>query len=99
MEEQIPKLESFFKRSNFVRDGEEGDDIENDGEYWEFQDLEKLDNWSLHMILFKNLICFSYKYKGNDTYYLVSYDEKIKDLAQHKANVIKVHYAMAQIGK
>jgi len=43
---------------------EEGEDIENDGDYWEFQNLEKLDNKNLHMILFKNLICFSYKYKG-----------------------------------
>jgi len=69
MEEQIPKLEFFFKWCDFAREEEEGEDIENHGEYWEFLDLEKVDNWSLHMIPFKNLICFSYKYKGNDTYY------------------------------
>jgi len=76
MEEQISKLESFFKRCDFAREEEKGDDIENNGEYWEFLDPEKVDNWSLHMIPFKNLICFSYKYKRNDTYYSISYDEK-----------------------
>jgi len=68
-------------------------------EYWEFLDPEKLNNWSLYMIPFKNLICFSYKYKVNDIYYLVSYDEKIKDIASHRANVIKVHCMMVQMKK
>jgi len=36
MEEQIPKLESFFKQCDVAREQEEGDNIENDGEYWEF---------------------------------------------------------------
>jgi len=99
LEEQIPKLEAFFKRCNFPREEEEGDDIDNNGEYWEFLDPEKLDNWSLHMIPFKNLICFSYKFKNNDTYYSISYDEKIKDIALYRANVIKVHCVTAQTGK
>jgi len=33
MEEQIPKLEVSFKRCDFVREEEEGDDIKNDGDY------------------------------------------------------------------
>jgi len=33
MEEQILKLGSFFKRCNFAREEEEGNDIKNDGDY------------------------------------------------------------------
>jgi len=96
MEEQIPKLEAFFKKCNTEREEDEGDDINNDGDYWMFQDLDKVDTWSLHMIPFKNIICFSYKYKINNTYYSVSYDEKIKKIAPHRANVVKIYCVTAQ---
>jgi len=33
MEEQIPKLELYFQRCNTKREEDEGDDINNDGEY------------------------------------------------------------------
>jgi hypothetical protein len=75
-----------------------GDDFENDGEYWEFQSLEKMEKWSLKMIPFKNLICFSAKYKDSEPYYPISYDEKIKDIAQDVGSIIKIQCVIAQTG-
>jgi len=99
MEEQIPKLQCFFKKCNEGREEDEGDDINNDRDYWEFQDPEKVDSWSLHMIPFKNIICFSCKYKVGDNFYVVSYDEKIKEVAHYKAAVVKIHCVNAISGK
>jgi hypothetical protein len=98
MEEQIPRLEAFFKRCETPREEEDGDDIDNDGEYWEFQNPEKVAEWSLRMIPFKNLICFSYKYIESEAFYFVSFDEKIKDIAHDKGSMIKIHCVTAQTG-
>lgn len=63
MEEQVPKLEQYFKRMNITTDEDDGDDFNNEGKYWEPIEPEVLECWSLHLIPMTHLYCFSRQYK------------------------------------
>lgn len=46
MAEQIWKLKEFFKRKENILDKDGGDDNTYE-EYWEFQNLEEVEKWSM----------------------------------------------------
>ena len=46
MVEQIQKLKAFFKQRENILDGDDGND-NTYGEYWEFQEPDKVENWSI----------------------------------------------------
>ena len=90
MDDQTEKLEAFYVRCAHESSREEGDDFDNDGDYWEFKNPEKVESWSLHMIPFKNLICFAAKFKDTDHFFNISFDEKIKDVAHDSGPFLKI---------
>jgi len=44
MEEQKEKLKAFFKRVQVIGGDDDGDDLVNEGEYWEMKDPEKVES-------------------------------------------------------
>ena len=90
MKDQIEKLEAFYKRCDHEAPGEDGDDFDNDGDYWEFKNPNKVESWSLHMIPWKNIISFAAKFKDTDHFFNISFDEKIKDVAHERGTLLKV---------
>ena len=96
MEEQVPKLEAFFDRLDITRDEDDGDDFDNEGEYWEMKNPDKCECWSLHMFPFTDNICFTRKYKGSEPFYPISYEEKIKQISPDDKSKIKIHCITAQ---
>jgi hypothetical protein len=49
MDEQIPRLEVFFKRLMVDKDDDDGDN-NSSGEYWEFICSDNVESWSLELL-------------------------------------------------
>jgi len=99
MEDQVEKLEQYFQRVTVIGGGDDGDDLDNEGEYWELLNPEKVEAWSLHMIPHTHNFSFSRKYKDQDPYYPISYNERIIAVSPDVAAKIRIHCVTTAIGK
>ena len=90
MAEQIRKLEAFFKRRESDPDADEGDD-NTFGEYWEFQDPDEVEKWSMALNPMTGWAHFVHKFKTASAFLPISYDEHIKDVLYEKPSTVLVH--------
>lgn len=101
MDLQIESLLRYYKRSSSVHceDDAEGDDYVTYGDYWEFEDPQAVEYWSLHMIGMTHDMCFVVKYKNNDAYLPMTYTEKVKDVTEEDEAAINIHCVTTQVDK
>ena len=77
MDEQIPRLEAFFKRLMVDKDNDDGDDNSNT-EYWEFICPNNVESWSLELLPMTSNTHFVHKLKNLPIFLSISYEERVK---------------------
>ena len=74
MAEQIQKLEAFFKRRENILD-EDGSNDNTYGEYWEFQEPNKVESWSIALNPMTGWAHFIHKFKSSPMFVPISHDK------------------------
>ena len=74
----------------FPEDPNEKDENLIKGEYWEFQDPEKVEAWGLMMIPNSNNFAFTYKFKNAQCFLNLSFLEKVKDVEPDALPTLRV---------
>jgi hypothetical protein len=90
MAEQIRRLEAFFKRRPNTPDEDGGDD-NTYGEYWEFQDPDEVEKWSMVLDPMTGWAHFVHKFKTSPVFLPISNEEQIKDVLHEKPDTVLVH--------
>ena len=82
----------YFQKSAilFPEDPDEKDENLIEGEYWEFQDPDKVEAWGLMMIPNSNNFAFTYKFKNAQCFLNLSFLEKVKDVEHDAHPTIRV---------
>ena len=93
MAEQIQKLEAFFKRRENILDEDGGDD-NTYGEYWEFQEPDEVESWSIALNPMTGWVHFVHKFKSSPVFLPISQDKQIKDVLFEKPDTVLVHCVM-----
>jgi hypothetical protein len=71
------QLESFFKRKVVDLDEHDGND-KTFGEYWEFNDSNKVEYWSLELLLMTEWTHLVHKFKNSLVALLILHEERVK---------------------
>ena len=79
MEEQIQRLQLFFKRKEVDISDDEGDDNSN-SEYWEFLNPKEVEAWSIALVPMIDFLHFQAKFRTAEDAMPTSADEKVKDV-------------------
>jgi hypothetical protein len=84
------KLEAFFKRRENTQDEDDGDD-NTFGEYWEFQELDKVELWSIELDPMMGISHFVHKFKNSLVFLPISSNEWIKDILFESRGIVLIH--------
>jgi hypothetical protein len=79
MDEQIPRLEAFFKRLVVDKNNDDRDD-NSSREYWKFIHPDDVESWSLELLLMTANMHFVHKFKNSPIFLPISYKERIKEV-------------------
>ena len=90
MGDQIQRLQLFFKRKEVAISDDEGDDNSN-SEYWEFQNPEEVEAWSIALVPMMNFLHFQAKFRRAEDAMPISADEKVKDVVWYADNTLLIH--------
>ena len=90
MGDQIQRLQLFFKRKEVAISDDEGDDNSN-SEYWEFQNPEEVEAWSIALVPMTNFLHFQAKFRRAEDAMPISADEKVKDVVWYADNTFLIH--------
>jgi hypothetical protein len=92
-EQQVPNLQLYYKKAVYQphADDDTGDDLENFGKFWDMQDQELVEFWSLKMIAMTRDCCLTTKNKNSDAYLPLSFHEKVKDINAGDGSKILLH--------
>jgi hypothetical protein len=91
MDEQIPRLEAFFKRLVVDKDNNNGDD-NSSGEYWEFIRPDDVLSWSLELLPMTANTYFVHKFKNSPTFLPISYEERVKEVFYGGDGRVDIYY-------
>jgi hypothetical protein len=91
MDEQVQKLEAIFKRRKNSLDEDDGDDNTFD-EYWEFQEPDQVELWSLELDPMTGRLHFVHKFKNSTVFLPISYNECAKDILFERPRTVLFHY-------
>ena len=90
MAEQVQKLKAFFKRRENILDEDGGDD-NTYGEYWEFQEPDEVESWSIQLNPMTGWAHFVHKFKSSPEFLSILYDERIKDVLYKRLGTVLIH--------
>jgi hypothetical protein len=90
MDEQVQKLEAIFKRRDKCPDEDDGDD-NTFGEYWEFQEPDQVELWSLELNPMTGRSYFVHKFKNSIVFLPISYNERAKDVLFERPGTVLIH--------
>ena len=90
MGDQIQRLQLFFKRKEVAISDDEGDDNSN-SEYWEFQNPEEVEAWSIALVPMTDFLHFQAKFRRAEDAMPISADEKVKDVVWYADNTLLIH--------
>ena len=93
MAEQVQKLEAFFKRRENIPDEDGGDD-NTYGEYWEFQEPDEVESWSIQLNPMTGWAHFVHKFRNSPAFLSISHDERIKDVLYERPGTVLIHCVM-----
>jgi len=62
-----------------------------EGDYWEFKEPKVVEAWSLKMVPHTDNMHFNMKYKKSTAFIPISFDEKVKRIANGVYLEIKIH--------
>ena len=79
MGDQIERLQLFFNRKVVDISDDEGDDNSN-SKYWEFQNPEEVEAWSIAHVPMTDVLHFQAKFGTVEDAMPISADEKVKDV-------------------
>ena len=88
--DQIQSLNSLFVRMDVNLSDDEGDDTAN-GEYWKVKDPDRLDSWSIALVPMTDNVNFVMKFDAGPHALPISVDERIKEVAYYKGNILHIH--------
>ena len=88
MEEHRAKLNAIFKTKVVQADDQEDDNTA--GEYWEFQNPDHVDYWSLALVPLTDKIHFVHKFRNAPTFLQISPDERVTDIRMGEAGVVEI---------
>ena len=90
MGDQIQRLQLFFNRKVVDISDDEGDDNSN-SEYWEFQNPEEVEAWSIALVPMMDFLHFQAKFRTAEDAMPISTDEKVKDVVWYADNTLLIH--------
>jgi len=92
-EQQSEPLNLYYKKVAHPQstDDAEGDDLANFGEFWELQEQNLVQFWSLNMIPMTRDCCLITKNTNSPTYLPLSLHEKVKDISNGDGSKIMLH--------
>ena len=90
MGDQIQGLQLFFRRKEVDISDDEGDDNSNN-KYWEFQNLEEVEAWSIALVPMTEFLHFQAKFRTSKDAMPISPDEKVKDVMWYVDNTLLIH--------
>jgi hypothetical protein len=90
MDEQVKKLEAFFKRRESTQDNDDGDD-NTFGKYWEFQDPNEVELWSIELDPMTGRSHFVHKFRNSTMFLPISYNESVKDVLPEGGKIVLIH--------
>ena len=90
MAEQIQKLQAFFKQRESTPDEDGGDD-NTYGEYWEFENPDEVEKWSMALNPMTAWAHFIHKFKTTPVFLPISHEEMIKDVLFEKPDTVLMH--------
>ena len=90
MGDQIQRLQLFFRRKEVDISDDEGDDNSN-SEYWEFQNLEEVEAWSIALVPMTNFLHFQAKFRTAEDAMPISTDKKVKDVVWYADKTLLIH--------
>jgi hypothetical protein len=93
MDEQVQKLEAIFKRRKKCPDEDDGDDNTFD-EYWEFQEPDQVELWSLELNPMTGRSHFVHKFKNSTVFLPISYNKRAKDVLFERPGTVLIHCVM-----
>lgn len=86
----MKKLEAFFKQRKSTQEDDDGDD-NTFGEYWEFQDLDKVELWSIELDPMMGRSHFVHKFKNSTLFLSISYNERVKDVLLEGGKIVLIY--------
>ena len=90
MDEQVRKLEAIFKQRKNSQDEDDGDN-NSFGEYWKFQEPNKVEYWSIELDRMTSRTYFVHKFKNSTVPFPISNNEYVKDVLFEKGGTILIH--------
>ena len=90
MAKQVQKLEAFFKRRENSPNKDDGDD-NTFGEYWEFEEPDQVELWSLELDPMTKRLHFIHKFKNLTVFLPISYIERVKDIFFECLGTMLIH--------
>jgi hypothetical protein len=87
MDEQVKKLEAFFKLRDNTQDEDDGDD-NTFGKYWEFQEPDKVELWSIELDPMMGRSYFVHKFKNSSVFLPISYNECVKGVLSESGRIV-----------
>ena len=98
MTEIESKLSAYFTKIPMEPKPASMDKMMKEGDYWEFIEPKTLESWSLKMIPYTDYMHFNMKHKNSPAFLPISFDEKIKQLAEDVFLEIRIHCATTTLG-
>jgi len=93
MDDITELLDVYYKKIEDVElKDATNDEMMIEGDYWEFIDPKVVEAWSLKMVPHTNNMHFNMKYKNSPLYLRISFDERVKRIANDIFPEIKIHY-------
>jgi hypothetical protein len=90
IDEQMQKLEAIFKCRENSQDEDDGNE-NTFGEYWEFQEPDEVEFWSIELDPKTGRSHFVYKFKNSSVFLPTSYNECVKDVFFERGGIILIH--------
>ena len=98
MTEIESKLSAHFTKIPMEPELASMDEMMKEGDYWEFTEPKTLESWSLKMIPHTDYMHFNMKHKNSPAFLPISFDEKIKRLAEDVFPEIRIHCVTTTLG-
>ena len=89
MIEQMKRFEIFFKQKDVNFDKDDCDD-NSFGGYWEFINLEDVEDWTIELVPMMDYTYFVHKFKNSPIALPILYEEKIKELFSYSKGILLI---------